>query len=257
MTRAPALFLGHGSPRDAHHETEATLGWIDAARRSPRPRAILCISAHWECKGVLVTRNPVQRTIHDFYRMPQELYDIEYAPPGDPELAYEIEAMLDAYRARADLDSWGLDHGAWAVLRFMYPQADVPTLQLSLDVRRSPAEHFAIARALRPLRDKGVMIVGSGNIVHNLRVERPRGAFVYPWAQTFDDAVVERLEAGDHAALVDWHQLPGAADAVPEDEHYLPLLYVLGAAHEDETPRIFNRAIQGSVSMTCAAFGQD
>jgi len=256
MTRAPALFLGHGSPREALREGDAARGWIDAARRSPRPRAILCISAHWECKGVLVTRNPVQRTIHDFYRMPDELYAIEYAPPGDPALAYRIEAMLEPFRARADLDSWGLDHGAWSVLRFMYPQADVPTLQLSLDVRRTPADHFAIARSLRPLRDEGVMIVGSGNIVHNLRVERPRGDAIYPWAQAFDDAVVDRLAAGDHAALLDWRRLPGADEAVPESEHYLPLLYTLGAAHEDERPRVFNRSIEGAVSMTCAAFGE-
>lgn len=253
MTRAPALFLGHGSPRLALTDTAASAGWAEAAARYPVPSAIVCISAHWECKGVLVTRNPVQRAIHDFYRMPPELYEIEYAPLGDPDLALEIEAMLARYKARADLDSWGLDHGAWMVLRFMYPGADVPTLQLSMDVRRTPEEHFAIGRALRTLRDRGVMILGSGNIVHNLRVDDPRNGN-YPWARQFDDAVVAALAQGSRAGLANWAALPGAAEAVPESEHFLPLLYVLGASHDGEIPRIFNRAIEGAVSMTCVAF---
>lgn len=252
---APALFLGHGSPRDALTETPHAMAWRALAGCFDRPRAILCISAHWECKGVLVTRAERQRTIHDFYRAPEALYDIRYDAPGDPALAYEIEALLEPYRARADLDSWGLDHGAWAVLRFMYPDADIPVLQLSMDVRRSPAEHYAIGRMLRVLRSKGVLILGSGNIVHNLRVERPRGDATFPWAQAFDDAVVDRLEAGDHEHLINYQRLPGAADAVPENEHYLPLLYVLGASHSGEAPLIFNRSIFAAVSMTCAAFG--
>ncbi len=256
MTRTPALFLGHGSPRQALTRTPAAEGWADAARRIARPMAILCISAHWETKGVLVTRAPRQRTIHDFYRMAPELYEIAYDAPGNPELAFEIEAMLEPFRARADLDSWGLDHGAWTVLRFMYPQADIPVLQLSMDIRRTPAEHFAIGRALRPLRERGVLILGSGNIVHNLRVENPRDGAPHPWALSFDAAVVERLENGDHDALLDWRSLPGGAESVPESEHYLPLLYILGATHDGERPRLFNREIQGAVSMTCAAFGE-
>lgn len=257
MTPAPALFLGHGSPRDALKDTASARAWAELAGRFPRPRAILCISAHWECKGVLVTRAESQRTIHDFYRMPEELYAIRYDAPGDPDLAFAIEARLEAFRARADLDSWGLDHGAWTLLRVMYPEMDIPVLQLSMDVRRDPAGHHAIGQALAGLRDEGVMILGSGNIVHNLRVERPRGDHVYPWARAFDDAVVARLKAGDHAALIGYGGLPGAADAVPENEHYLPLLYVLGASRDGERPHIFNREILSAVSMTCVAYGMD
>jgi 4,5-DOPA dioxygenase extradiol len=255
MTPAPALFVGHGSPRDALTETAYARAWRAIADRIDRPRAILCVSAHWETKGVLITRAERQRTIHDFYRFPPEYYAIDYAPPGDPELAYAIEARLEAWRARADLDSWGLDHGAWTVLRWMYPDADVPVLEISMDVRRTPAEHYAIGAVLAGLRDEGVMLLGSGNIVHNLRVERPRDGEAYPWAMRFDDHVVDAVRAGDDAALIDYRTLPDAADAVPESEHYLPLLYVLGARRAGETPHIFNRGIAGAVSMTCIGYG--
>ncbi len=252
---APALFVGHGSPRDALRETPFSAAWASIAAEFPRPRAILCISAHWETKGVLITRAERPRTIHDFYSFPESFYQIEYPAPGDPALAFAIEARLDAYRARADLDGWGLDHGAWTVLRWMYPRADIPVLQISLDLRRSPAEHHAIGQALAGLRDEGVMLLGSGNIVHNLRVPRPRGDEVFPWARRFDDLVLEKVAAGDHAALIDYATLPDAADAVPENEHFLPLLYVLAAAGPGETPRIFNRAVLASVSMSCVGFG--
>ncbi|OCC24441.1 hypothetical protein MB02_07645 [Croceicoccus estronivorus] len=253
--RAIALFAGHGSPRDSLTETDYSRTWRAIADATPRPKAILAISAHWECKGVLVTRSERPRTIHDFYRFPQEFYDIEYPAPGDPELAYAIEARLEAFRARADLDSWGLDHGSWTVLRWMYPEADIPVLQLSMDVRRSPAEHYAIGRALASLRDEGVMILGSGNVVHNLRVERPRGNEAFPWAQRFDDLVAELVQKGNDEALVACDDLPEADIAMPEKEHYLPLLYVLGARDATERPAIFNRQVLASVSMTCYGFG--
>lgn len=255
MTRAPALFLGHGSPRDALKESEITRAWTDLAAAIPRPRAILCISAHWECKGVLVTRAERPRTIHDFYRLPPEFYEIDYPAPGDPALAYAIEDRLEAFRARADLDSWGLDHGSWTILRWMYPQADVPVLQLSLDVRRSLAEHYAIGQALAGLRDEGVMILGSGNLVHNLRVDRPRDGAPFPWAQRFDDLVADRMAHADDAALIALDTLPDADMAVPETEHYLPLLYVLGARDPSERPMVLNRQVLGSISMTSYIFG--
>lgn len=254
--RAIALFAGHGSPRDSLTETDYSRAWRAIADVTPRPRAILAISAHWECKGVLVTRAEKPRTIHDFYRFPQEFYDIDYPAPGDPKLAFEIESRLEAFRARADLDSWGLDHGSWTVLRWMYPDADIPVLQLSLDVRRTPAEHHAIGRALAGLRDEGVMILGSGNVVHNLKVDRPRGDEIFPWARRFDDLVADRVDAADDAALIAFDALPDAAMAVPENEHYLPLLYVLGARDAaTERPTVFNRQVLASVSMTCYAFG--
>jgi 4,5-DOPA dioxygenase extradiol len=255
MTRAAALFIGHGSPRDAMKRTVWSESWEALGEAMPRPRAILCVSAHWESKGVLITRAERPRIIHDFYRFPQEFYELDYPARGDPALAYRIEALLENYRARADLDSWGLDHGAWTVLRWMYPDADIPVVQISLDVRRTPTEHCAIGRCLASLREEGVMLLGTGNIVHNLRVPRPRGDEVFPWAKQFDDAVAERIEAGDHHALIDYAALPGAADAVPEPEHYLPLLYVIGAADPLETPRIFNRDVASSVSMTSVGFG--
>lgn len=255
MTRAPALFIGHGSPRDALVDSETTRTWARIAAGMARPRAILCISAHWECKGVLITRAERPRTIHDFYRFPQEMYEIEYPAPGDPALAYAIEARLEAFRARADLDSWGLDHGSWTILRWMYPEAEVPVLQLSLDVRRTPAEHYAIGQALAGLRDEGVMILGSGNVVHNLRVDRPRGNEPFPWAQRFDDLVVDRIGQADDAALIAFDRLPNADMAVPETEHYLPLLYVLGARDKGEPATVFNRQVLASVSMTGYAFG--
>jgi 4,5-DOPA dioxygenase extradiol len=253
--RAIALFAGHGSPRDSLTETDYSRAWRVIADAAPRPRSILAISAHWECKGTLITRAARPRTIHDFYRFPQEFYDIQYPAPGDPDLAFAIEARLDAFRARADLDSWGLDHGTWTVLRWMYPDADIPVVQLSLDVRRTPAEHYAMGQALAALRDEGVMILGSGNVVHNLRVERPRGDAIYPWAQRFDNLVAGKVEAGDDAALIDLSALPDADMAVPETEHYLPLLYVLGARDRGEQPMVFNRQMLASVSMTCFAFG--
>lgn len=257
MTRpAIALFAGHGSPRDSLTETHYSKAWHKIAKATPRPRAILAISAHWESKGVLVTRAERPRTIHDFYRFPAEFYEIDYPAPGDPDLAFAIEARLEAYRARADLDSWGLDHGSWTVLRWMYPEAHIPVLQLSLDTRRSLREHHAIGRALAGLRDEGVMILGSGNVVHNLRVDRPRGDEIFPWARQFDDAVADRIEQGDDESLIAYRALPGADMAVPETDHFLPLLYVLGARDPvKERPTIFNRTVQSSVSMTCYAFG--
>jgi 4,5-DOPA dioxygenase extradiol len=255
MTIAPALFVGHGSPRNSLLQTRYSKAWRDIANSIPRPRAIVCISAHWETKGVLITRAERPRTIHDFYRFPQEYYEIDYPASGNPELAFEIEARLETFKARADLDSWGLDHGCWTVLRWMYPDANVPVVQVSLDLRRSPQEHFAIGQALAGLRGDGVMLLGSGNIVHNLKVPRPRGDEVFPWAGRFDDRVVGAIKAGDDKALIDYQAMPDAGDAVPESEHYLPLLYILGARREGEVPRIFNRNVLASVSMTSVGFG--
>ena len=255
MKTAPSLFVGHGSPRDTLIETEAARGWRAVAKRIGRPSAILCISAHWETKGILITRAERPRIIHDFYGFPDHFYAIDYPVLGDPALADRIENRLDTFRARADRDSWGLDHGSWTVLRWMYPKADVPVLQLSLDLRRSAKEHFALGQAIAGLRDEGVMILGSGNIVHNLQVSRPRGDETFSWAGSFDDIVIDRIIAGDLASLVDYRTLPDAASAVPESEHFLPLLYVLGAARPGEPPQVFNRQVLASVSMTCVGYG--
>ena len=254
--RMPALFLGHGSPMNALEDNDLTRSWTALGERLPRPRAILCVSAHWETKGVLITAAEKPRTIHDFYGFPQALYDMNYPAPGDPALAKALEARLSAFRARADLDGWGLDHGAWSVLKFLYPAADVPVLQLSLDTRRTPAEHYAIGQALAPLREEGVLIVGSGNIVHNLRLFNPRDLQPAPWAKTFDGEVARRIVAHDHPGLIDYLAMgPEAALAVPEPDHYLPLLYVLATQGADEPVSVFNEVVVGSLSMTSAAVG--
>ena len=254
--RMPALFFGHGSPMNALEDNPMTRSWTAMGQRLRRPRALLCISAHWETKGVLITAAEHPRTIHDFYGFPQALYDVTYPAPGDPALAKALETRLAAYRARVDVDGWGFDHGTWSVLKFLFPKADTPLLQLSLDLRRTPAEHYEIGQAIAPLRDEGVLIVGTGNIVHNLRLYNPRSNAPRPWAQTFDDAVAARIEAGDHASLIDYPAIgPEAALAVPEPDHYLPLLYVLATQGADERAEVFNKQVAGSLSMTSVAVG--
>jgi 4,5-DOPA dioxygenase extradiol len=253
----PALFLGHGSPLTAFEDNPLTRSWSALGRQLGKPKAVLCISAHWETKGVLITAAERPRTIHDFYGFPQALYDFEYPAPGDPALASALQDRLSAFRARADLDGWGLDHGCWSVMKFLFPDADVPVLQLSLDLRRTPQEHFEIGKALAGLRDEGVLIVGTGNIVHNLQLYNPRATGPEPWAQTFDNEVVRRAEAGDDEALINYLDLgPEAKLSAPEPDHFLPLLYVLAARRPNERPTAFNRDVRGSLSMTSLAYGQ-
>ena len=254
---APALFVGHGSPMNAIADNQFTRAWRSIGERIAKPEAVLCISAHWETKGTLITAAERPRTIHDFYNFPPELYAIEYPAPGAPALAKRIETLLAPF-ARADLDGWGLDHGAWSVLRFIFPAADVPVLQLSMDIRRSPAGHHAIGRALAPLRDDGVMIFGTGNIVHNLRL-LDRGASDAPdWARRFDDAVKQRVRGGNDEELIDYQRLdPGWNLAVPEPEHYLPLLYVLGARSPGEPAEVLVDHVASSLSMTSFGFTLD
>jgi 4,5-DOPA dioxygenase extradiol len=254
--RMPAIFVGHGSPMAALEDNAFTRAWRDLGRRLPRPRAILAISAHWETKGVLITAAERPRTIHDFYNFPPALYAKEYPAPGDPLLARRIEGML-APSARADLDSWGYDHGAWSVLAHMYPDADIPVIQLSMDLRKTPRGHYDIGRALRPLRDEGVLILGTGNIVHNLRLFR-RDAMDRspPFAVRFNETVKARLLAGDHDALIDYRALDPEVDlAFPEPEHFQPLLYVLGAMDPGEPIEFSTDSLLSTLSMTSVLIG--
>jgi 4,5-DOPA dioxygenase extradiol len=256
--RMPAIFVGHGSPMAAIEDNAFTRAWRDLGRRLPRPRAILAISAHWETKGVLITAAERPRTIHDFYNFPPALYAKEYPAPGDPLLARRIEGML-APSARADLDSWGYDHGAWSVLAHMYPDADIPVIQLSMDLRKTPRGHYDIGRALRPLRDEGVLILGAGNIVHNLRLFR-RDAMdsAPPFAVRFNETVKARLLAGDHDALIDYRALDPEVDlAFPEPEHFQPLLYVLGAMDPGEPIEFATDIVQSTLSMTSVLIGAE
>lgn len=258
QTRMPVLFVGHGSPMAAIEHNKYSEGWADLGRRLPRPRAILVISAHWETKGVLVTSAERPRTIHDFYGFPPELYAQQYPSPGDPELAKTIEQMLAPY-ARADLDCWGYDHGTWSVLMHMYPDADIPVIQLSMDLRLAPRGHYQIGQALKALRDQGVLIMGTGNIVHNLRLfRRALDTPPAPFAQRFNDTVKAKVLAGDHEALMDYATLdPETHLAFPEPEHFHPLLYVLGASDAGEPIEFVNDEVYSTISMTSVLVGAE
>jgi len=255
--KMPALFIGHGSPMNAIEDNEFCRAWIEAARSLPRPQAILCVSAHWETAGAKVTAMAKPGTIHDFGGFPPALYAQQYPAPGSPELARLVQETVKD--ARIDLDSsWGLDHGAWSVLIRMFPLADIPVVQLSLDYTQPPADHYAFGQALRPLRNRGVLIVGSGNIVHNLRASRldvEHGA--YDWAREFDETARRLIVAGDHEALVNYERLGQSARlSIPTNEHYLPLLYLLGLHEPGEALHFFaDRIVYYAISMRSLRIG--
>lgn len=249
-TRMPALFVGHGSPMNALEDNATTRGWRAMAARLPRPRAILCVSAHWESRGVFVCAAQSPKTIHDFYGFPQALFDVRYPAPGDPLLAKRVGEVVRGVPVHAT-DEWGLDHGAWSVLRVMYPAADIPTLQLSIDTTQPGAFHYALGRELGALRDEGVLLLGSGNIVHNLRLLNFHDPAPPDWVSRIDAATRERIANRAHADLIDWRALdPQIALAVPTPEHYLPLLYVLGAQRNDDEATLFNTELFSTLSMS-------
>ena len=256
--RMPVLFVGHGSPMNAIEETPFAAAWREEAALLPRPRAILCVSAHWETEGTFVTSMPHPRTIHDFYGFPGELYRVSYPAPGSPELAETVRGLVHSTAVRPDdTFSWGLDHGAWSVLRRMYPAADIPVVQLSLDRTLPPRDHYKLARELLPLREVGVLIVGSGNLVHNLRMLQWDADRPYPWAAEFDRLATELILAGEHDRLVAYPELGEAARlAIPTNEHYLPLLYALALRAGDDEVQFFAEGIVlGSISMRSLRIG--
>jgi 4,5-DOPA dioxygenase extradiol len=251
----PVLFVGHGSPMNAIEDNEFSRAWEQVAKALPKPKAILCISAHWETAGTRVTAMEHPPTIHDFGGFPQELYDLSYPAPGSPALAQLIQATVK--KATIGLDqSWGLDHGTWSVLRQMFPAADVPVVQLSLDRTREPAHHYELAKDLRALRDRGVLIVGSGNMVHNLRLLVFQDG-AYDWATEFDETLKQLILSGDHDPIVHYHKLgAAAARSVPTNEHYLPLLYVLAQQQPGEQVRFFAEGVTlGAISMRSVWIG--
>lgn len=253
--RMPALFVGHGSPMNAIEPNALRRSWRALGEALPRPRAILCVSAHWETHGVFLTAAERPATIHDFYGFPKALYAIQYPAPGDPALAQRTAELLAGHDARLD-PARGLDHGAWSVLVAMYPAADIPVVQLSLDSRQPGAFHYGLAQKLAPLRDEGVLVLGSGNIVHNLGLLDFHDPRPTPWAARFDAEVKARLAARDHEALLAYDTLgPDAGLAIPTPEHYLPLLYAIALQGEDEPLRIFNDAVMSSLSMTSILIG--
>lgn len=256
----PVLFLGHGSPMNAIDDNEYRRSWqalgAQFASTRPRPQLVLCISAHWLTDGWWLTGMDQPRTIHDFGGFPQELFDEQYPAPGDAAAAQVIARMVrqrGSAPLRLDLTQWGLDHGAWSVLKPMFPEADIPVIQLSMDYGRAPDEHYALARQLKALRNRGVLILGSGNIVHNLR-QMQRGAAgtqAYDWALEFDQTIGSYLQQGNLDALPNFQKLGQLAKmAHPTHEHYLPLLYAAGAVDAREPMRFFNTSFQaGSISM--------
>lgn len=255
----PVLFLGHGSPMNAIEENEFVTGFRKVSSEISRPSAVLVISAHWETQGTYVTAMQHPRTIHDFGGFPKALFDVQYPAPGSPELANETRNLVKKTEIGLD-EKWGLDHGAWSVIKHLYPNADVPVIQMSLDYRQSPQWHYDLAKELAALRRKGVLIVGSGNMVHNLGMvewRRLNESFGYDWALEASDRMKKSILSGDHQTLVNFRSQGRAFDlAIPTPEHYLPLLYILGLKEKDEEVSLFNdRALAGSLTMTSVRVG--
>ena len=253
--KMPVLFLGHGSPMNAIEENQFVAGFRDLAETLPQPNAILCVSAHWFTKGTKVTAMEMPRTIHDFGGFPQALFDVEYPAKGSPELAVETQKILDPVLVELD-EHWGLDHGAWSVIKHLYPKANVPVIQLSIDYTKSGQYHFELAQKLQSLRYKGVLIIGSGNIVHNLRMVDFRNFdkdnYGYDWAIEARETVNNYLLEGNFDPLINFERLNKALQlAIPTPEHYLPLLYSLGLKDKTDDLSLFNdKLLAGSLSMT-------
>lgn len=255
--RMPALFLGHGNPMNAIARNGTTEAWAAVGRSMPRPSAVLAVSAHWYVPGTGVTAAARPGTIHDFGGFPPELYRVRYPAPGSPELAGRVRDLLAPVPVGLDADR-GLDHGAWSVLKHVFPEADIPVVQLSIDERQPPQFHYDLGRRLAPLRDEGVLVLGSGNIVHNLRLYAWGGeAPPLDWAGRFEKRARELMLAGDHSALVAYDQLGRDAQlAIPTPDHYLPLLYVLGLLLANEQVSFPVEGIDGgSISMLAVRAG--
>ena len=256
----PVLFLGHGNPMNAIQENEFVEGFRKIARTIPRPNAIVCVSAHWETRGTLVTAMPQPKTIHDFGGFPPELYQVQYPAPGSPALAGEIQSLVKSTSVGLNND-WGLDHGAWSVIRHLYPKADVPVIQLSIDYTQSPRYHYELGRALSALRRRGILIIGSGNLVHNLRMVDWRrmneSGYGFDWALEAREKMNKFITEGNHQALIDFAKQGRSFQlAIPTPEHFLPLLYTLGLKAKGESVTIFNdKPIAGSLTMTSLKIG--
>jgi 4,5-DOPA dioxygenase extradiol len=254
----PAIFFGHGNPLNAVLENRYTAAWRQIGTEVSRPKAILSISAHWFVPGTGVTISTSPRTIHDFGGFPQELYQVQYPAPGDPALARRVQNMLKPLPVGFD-ESWGLDHGTWSVLRHVYPDADVPVVQLSIDEAQPASVHFEIGRRLAPLRAEGILIVGSGNLVHNLHAYA-WGRHMpdpYDWAIRFEEEAKKMMIAGEYKPLIDYESLgPEAMLSIPTPDHYLPLLYVIGSRQEGEVITFPIEGVDGgSISMLTAKVG--
>lgn len=254
----PVLFMGHGSPMNGIELNEFSKTWIDMAQNIPIPQAVLVVSAHWFTKGTRITAMDFPQTIHDFGGFPQALFDVQYPAPGSPKLAEETAALIKSTTIVLDHD-WGLDHGAWSVIKHMYPAANIPVLQLSIDYTKGAQYHYDLAKELAALRKKGVLILGSGNMVHNLRMvswEMMNGGG-YDWAIEMQERFKDLILNKDHAPLINYEAMGSAAKlAIPTPEHYLPLMYALGLQNENEEAVLFNdKAVGGSLTMTSVQVG--
>lgn len=256
----PVLFLGHGSPMNAIEENEFVASFRQLGQDLPQPSAILCISAHWETKGTFVTAMENPKTIHDFYGFPKALFDVEYPAKGSPELALETKKLVKKTEIGLD-DKWGLDHGAWSVVKHLYPAANIPIIQMSIDYRKPAQYHYELARELSSLRKKGVLILGSGNMVHNLRMvdwkKLNEDNYGYDWAIEANEKMKAFILDGNHQSLIDFQTQGRAFElSIPTPEHYMPLLYALGLKAEREEVEIFNdKLIGGSLTMTSLRVG--
>ncbi|WP_207428865.1 4,5-DOPA dioxygenase extradiol [Pedobacter sp. SYSU D00535] len=254
----PVLFIGHGSPMNGIEDNEFSRRWKEMAQQIPLPTAVLVISAHWYSRGTKITAMNFPSTIHDFGGFPQDLFDVQYPAPGSPLLASATASLVQSTKLELDHD-WGLDHGTWTIIRHMYPNADIPVLQLSIDYTRSPDYHYNLAKELYELRKRGVLLVGSGNMVHNLRMlswEMINGGG-YDWALDLNEKFKGLILNDDHESLINYHTLGReAALAIPTPEHYLPLLYTLGLKGRRDEVAFFNdKAVGGSLTMTSVKIG--
>lgn len=253
--KMPVLFLGHGSPMNAIEENEFVSGFRKVGREITKPNAILCISAHWETRGTFVTAIQNPPTIHDFGGFPQELFNVQYPAKGSPELANETKALVKKTNIGLD-EKWGLDHGAWSVIKHLYPEADVPVIQMSLDHFQTPQYHYELAQELKALREKGILIIGSGNMVHNLGMIRwdkmQADNFALDWAAEASNKMKQFILNDDHQSLINYHKQGRAFQlSIPSPEHYLPLLYTLALKEKNEKVSLFNdKAVAGSLTMT-------
>lgn len=258
--KMPVLFLGHGSPMNAIEENEFVTGFRNIGKTIPKPNAILCVSAHWETRGTFVTAMENPKTIHDFGGFPKVLFDVQYPAPGSPELAKQAQALIQKTEVSLD-DKWGLDHGAWSVIKHLYPNADIPVIQLSLDFSKTPQYHYELAQELKSLREKGVLIIGSGNIVHNLGLvawdKLNAGEFGFDWAIEANEKMKKYILNGDHQQLINFRSQGKSFDlAIPTPEHYLPLLYSLALKDQQDSLHLFNdKAVAGSLTMTSVKIG--
>ncbi|OJV27284.1 MAG: 4,5-DOPA dioxygenase extradiol [Bacteroidetes bacterium 37-13] len=258
-SKMPVLFLGHGSPMNAIEENEFVTGFRSIVKEIPKPNAILCVSAHWETKGTFVTAMQNPPTIHDFGGFPKELFAVQYPAPGSPDLAKQTKSLISKTEVGLD-DKWGLDHGAWSVIKHLYPNADIPIIQMSIDYSQTPQYHYELAQQIKSLREKGVLIIGSGNIVHNLgKVEwrRLNETFGYDWAIEANDRMKKFILDGNHKELINFRSQGKAFNlAIPTPEHYLPLLYSLALQEKNEEVKLFNdKAVAGALTMTSLKIG--